>query len=105
MVASVERRGKRPWRRKNGFCIVLLKPGPEATIAKIGGLLKPGARLAVGFHEKFDMQDSNLSRNVCRFYSPRDMEALLATCGAFKTIETISRKGKTKDPYCAFGTK
>jgi ubiquinone/menaquinone biosynthesis C-methylase UbiE len=78
---------------------------PEATIARMADLLKPGGRLAVGFHEKAEMQDSKLSRDVFRFYSPRDMQALLATCGAFKAIETISRKGKARDLYCAFGTK
>jgi len=80
-------------------------PQPEATIAKIGGLLKPGGRLAVGFHEKADMQDSHLSRDVFRFYSTEDMEALLATCGTFEAIEIRSRKGKTKTLYGAFGTK
>ena len=78
---------------------------PEATIAKIAGLLEPGGRLAVGFHEKAEMQDSKLSREVFRFYTPQDMEALLATCGAFQDIEINSRKGKTKTLYCAFGTK
>lgn len=78
---------------------------PEATIARMADLLKPGGRLAVGFHEKAEMQDSNLSRDVFRFYSPRDMQALLATCGALEAIEIISRKGKTKTLHCAFGTK
>lgn len=78
---------------------------PEATIARMADLLKPGGRLAVGFHEKAEMQDSNLSRDVFRFYSPRDMQALLATCSALEAIEIISRKGKTKTPHCAFGTK
>jgi len=80
-------------------------PQPEATITKIAGLLSPGGRLAVGFHEKAEMQDPKLSRDVFRFYSPRDMEALLATCGAFKDIAVISRKGKSKTLHCAFGTK
>ena len=80
-------------------------PQPEATIAKMADLLKPGGRLAVGFHEKADMQDSKLSRDVFRFYSTQDMQALLATCGAFEDIEVISRKGKTKTLHCAFGTK
>lgn len=80
-------------------------PQPEATMAKIAGLLRPGGRLAVGFHEKAEMQDPKLSRDVFRFYTPRDMDALLATCGAFQGIEIISRKGKTKTLYCAFGTK
>ena len=78
---------------------------PEATIARMADLLKPGGRLAVGFHEKAEMQDSKLSRDVFRFYSPRDMQALLATCGALEAIEIISRKGKKKTPHCAFGTK
>jgi len=78
---------------------------PEATIARMADLLKPGGRLAVGFHEKAEMQDSNLSRDVFRFYSPRDMQALLATCSALEAIEIISRKGKTKTLHCAFGTK
>ena len=77
---------------------------PEATIAKIAGLLSPGGLLAIGFHEKAEMQDSRLSRDVFRFYAPRDMEALLATCETFKAIKVISRKGKTKTLYCAFGT-
>ena len=80
-------------------------PQPEATIAKMADLLKPGGRLAVGFHEKADMQDSKLSRDVFRFYSTQDMQVLLATCGAFEDIEVISRKGKTKTLHCAFGTK
>ncbi len=80
-------------------------PQPEATIARIGDLLKPGGRLAVGFHEKAEMQDSNLSRDVFRFYSPRDMEALLATCGAFEHIAIASRNGKAKKLHCAVGTK
>jgi ubiquinone/menaquinone biosynthesis C-methylase UbiE len=80
-------------------------PQPDATITKIAELLAPGGRLAVGFHEKAEMQDPKLSRDVFRFYSPRDMEALLATCGTFKDIEVISRKGKSKTLHCAFGTK
>ena len=80
-------------------------PQPEATIAKMADLLKPGGRLAIGFHEKADMQDSKLSRDVFRFYSTQDMQVLLATCGAFEDIEVISRKGKTKTLHCAFGTK
>jgi ubiquinone/menaquinone biosynthesis C-methylase UbiE len=78
---------------------------PEASIGKIAGLLAPGGRLAVGFHPKAEMQDPILSRDVFRFYSPRDMEMLLATCGAFQEIEVISRKGKTKTLHCAFGTR
>ena len=78
---------------------------PEATIAKIAGLLTPGGRLAVGFHPKTEMQDPILSRDVFRFYSTEDMEALLAACGAFEDIKVISRKGKTKTLLCAFGTK
>ena len=78
---------------------------PEATIAKMAGLLEPGGRLAIGFHEKAEMQDSKLSREVFRFYTPQDMEALLATCGAFEDIEIISRKGKAKTLHCALGTK
>jgi ubiquinone/menaquinone biosynthesis C-methylase UbiE len=80
-------------------------PRPEATIAKMAGLLKSGGCLAVGFHEKADMRDAKLSRDVFRFYTPRDMEALLAGCGAFKKVEIVAAKGKTKALYGAFGTK
>jgi len=79
-------------------------PRPEATIAKIAGLLAPGGRLAIGFHAKEDMQEAALSRDVFRFYSPLDMERLLASCGVYKDIRVISRKGKTKTLHCAFGT-
>ena len=78
---------------------------PEATVARMAALIKPGGRLAVGFHEKDEMQDAKLSRDVFRFYSPRDMQALLASCGVLEDIEIISRKGKTKTLYCASGTK
>jgi len=78
-------------------------PQPEATIAKIGRLLKPGGRLAVGFHDQADMQEARLSRDVFRLYSTRDMEALLASCGAFEEIAILSRKGKTKTLHCALG--
>lgn len=78
-------------------------PQPEATIARIAGLLKPGGRLAVGFHDKADMQSAHLSRDVFRLYSAEDMEALLATCGAFQSVAVIARKVKTKTLCCAFG--
>jgi len=79
-------------------------PRPEATIAKMAGLLKPEGRLAIGFHAKADMQDAKLNRDIFRFYSPRDMEALLDGCGAFKDVEVVAGKGKTKPLYGAFGT-
>ena len=79
-------------------------PQPEATIGKMARLLKPGGRLAVGFHEKAEMQDSKLSRDVFRFYSPRDVQALLEICGGFKNVTIISRRGKAKTLYCALGT-
>jgi ubiquinone/menaquinone biosynthesis C-methylase UbiE len=78
---------------------------PEATIAKIADLLRPGGRLAIGFHEKAEMQDPKLSRDVFRFYSHRDMQALLADCGAFEDIGVTSRKGKTRTLFCAVGIK
>lgn len=80
-------------------------PQPEATIAKIAGLLTPGGRLAIGFHEKAEMRDPKLSRDVFRFYTTEDMHALLAACDAFKDIEVISRKSKSKTLHCAFGTR
>lgn len=80
-------------------------PEPEATVAKIADLLKTDGRVAVGFHDKADMTGSALSRDVFRFYSTGDMEALLASSGAFRDIQILTRKGKTKTLHCALGTK
>ena len=80
-------------------------PRPEATVARMADLLKPGGRLAIGFHEKAEMQDAKLDRDVFRFYSPREMEVLLAACGAFEDIAIVSRKGKTKTLLCALAAK
>ena len=80
-------------------------PKPEATIAKIANLLKPDGRLAIGFHDKTDMTGSALCQDVFRLYATGDMETLLASGSAFKNIEILSRKGKTKTLYCALGTK
>ncbi len=80
-------------------------PEPETTMAKIAALLKPDGRVAIGFHDKNDMTGSALSRDVFRFYATADMEALLASCSAFKNIQILSRKGKTRTLYCALGTR
>lgn len=61
--------------------------------------------MAIGFHEKAEMQDAKLSRDVFRFYSPREMKALLAGCGAFENVAIASRKGKAKTLHCALGNK
>jgi ubiquinone/menaquinone biosynthesis C-methylase UbiE len=80
-------------------------PQPGATIVKIANLLKPEGRLIIGFHEKAEMQDAKLSRDVFRFYAPQEMKTLLAGCGAFADIAIVSRKGKSKTLNCASGTK
>jgi ubiquinone/menaquinone biosynthesis C-methylase UbiE len=80
-------------------------PQPEATIARMAGLLKPGGRVVIGFHAKEDMTASVLSRDVFRLYGTGDLETLLASCGAFKDIRIRSRQGKAQTLYCALGFK
>jgi hypothetical protein len=85
--------------RDNGLCDLFFESGPEAHRAfsrfVAAQIFKKG---------NAEMQDSKLSRDVFRFYPPRDVWALLETCGEFKDVTIISKRGKAKTLYYALGT-
>lgn len=78
---------------------------PEATIEKMGRMLKNGGKLVVGFHEKSEMEKMPLSRDVFQYYSTQDLTDLLSRHGALSKIDLIAKKGKQKTCYCAVGTR
>ncbi|MCB2228874.1 MAG: class I SAM-dependent methyltransferase [Desulfarculaceae bacterium] len=78
---------------------------PEAILAKIHRVLKPGGRLIIGFHEKSEMEKMPLNKDVFKYYSTQDMKELLAGHGSLEDTEVISRKGARKVSYCAVCSK
>lgn len=78
---------------------------PEITLSKICALLVPGGKLFIGLHEKSEMEQMPLNRDIFRYYSMQDLKELLSFSGSFADVEIISEKGKQKTCYCAVGTK
>jgi len=78
---------------------------PEITISKICRILKPGGKVLIGFHEKSEMQNWPLNKDVFQYYSTHDVTQLLSVHGSLNTIDCISRKGNQGTCYCAVGTK
>jgi len=78
---------------------------PGAIISKITRILKPGGRLVIGYHEKNEMEEMSLDKNVFKYYSVPELENLLISNGSLVNIRTISKKGKGKTCYCTVGTK
>ncbi|MDY6905132.1 MAG: class I SAM-dependent methyltransferase [Thermodesulfobacteriota bacterium] len=78
---------------------------PERTISKIFALLKPGGKLLIGLHEKSEMENMPLDRDVFKYYAIQDLKALLCMQGPFDDMDIISRNGKERTCYCVVGTK
>lgn len=78
---------------------------PETTIAKIRRILKPGGKLVLGFHDRSQMEQMPLSRDVFQYYSQGEVTELLSTRGSLADVHIISKQGKEKTCYCAVGTK
>ena len=78
---------------------------PQATLAKISKLLKPGGKLFIGLHEKGEMEKMPLNRDIFKYYSMQDLKELLSIHGSFEDIDIISKKGKQKTCYCAVAIK
>lgn len=74
---------------------------PQATIAKIFRLLKPGGKLFLGFHDKIEMEKMPLNKDVFRYYSTHDVTNLLSMDGSLSNVDLVSKKGQQKVCYCA----
>jgi ubiquinone/menaquinone biosynthesis C-methylase UbiE len=78
---------------------------PDATISKIAGILKPGGKLVIGYHEKSEMEGMPLNRDIFKYYSVPELEDLLRENASLTDVETISRKSQEKTCYCTAATK
>ena len=78
---------------------------PSVTISKIFDLLKPTGMLVLGFHDKSEMGNMDLDRNIFQLYSSKDIMKLLTTDGKLKDVEIFSKKGRQRINYCAIGIK
>jgi len=78
---------------------------PEKTVSRIYNMLKTGGKLAVGFHDRSEMEKMSLDRDIFQYYSTQDIAELLSAHGSLGNVEVIARKGKQKTCYCAIGTK
>jgi ubiquinone/menaquinone biosynthesis C-methylase UbiE len=78
---------------------------PDATIFKITKILKPGGKLIVGYHEKSEMENMPLNKDIFKYYSINEMEDLLKSSDSLNNIETLSKKGREKTCYCTAATK
>ncbi|BBO68664.1 hypothetical protein DSCA_25940 [Desulfosarcina alkanivorans] len=63
---------------------------PEATIKKMGRLLKPGGMLALGYEDIAQLKKRRLDTDVFRFYSHSDVETLVKNAGFSMDIRTRS---------------
>jgi ubiquinone/menaquinone biosynthesis C-methylase UbiE len=78
---------------------------PDATVAKIFRLLKPGGKLFIGFHEKSDMKEMGLNRDIFTYYSLDELTELLTVRGPMDTVDIIPKETKRTTCYCAVATK
>ncbi|MBU4565714.1 MAG: class I SAM-dependent methyltransferase [Desulfarculus sp.] len=74
---------------------------PDATIAEIHRILKPGGKLVIGFHDKSEMKKMPLNKDVFKYYSTHDFQELLLNHGGLDNIEIVSKSGGQKVSYCA----
>lgn len=78
---------------------------PNATIFKIYKMLKSGGKIVIGFHDKSEMENMPLNRDVFQYFSTDDLTALLSSHSSLDSIDIICKKGKKRNCYCAVGTK
>ena len=78
---------------------------PNMTISKIYGILKPGGKLVIGFHDKSEMENMPLSKDVFTYYSAHELKDLLLNHGSLIDIDIKSKNGKQMTCYCSVCTK
>ena len=78
---------------------------PEEMVRKIYRILKPGGRLLVGYHDRADIADMSLSKEIFQLYSEQEMRDLLASSFDPEAISQLTHRGKGKPCQCAVGIK
>jgi ubiquinone/menaquinone biosynthesis C-methylase UbiE len=78
---------------------------PGVTISKIAGILKPGGKLVIGYHEKSEMEGMPLNTDVFKYYSVSELEDLLRENASLTDVKTLSKKDQEKTCYCTAATK
>ena len=79
-------------------------PDPVNDIHEIKRVMKPGAKLVIGFRTKEQMENIPLTRYEFRLYSEEDVCQLLCVAG-FSEVSVMEKPQRGFNSFCAVATK